>query len=55
MGLASTDLLAQMLAEEIAGYGPEAVLKARQILKIFFEGTGAEKRYPVQAKRRKTA
>lgn len=46
-----------MLAEEIAHYGPEAVTKARQMLKIFFEGTGAEKRYPIQTekKRRKTA
>lgn len=29
---------AQFLAEEIAQYGPEAVLKCRQLLKIFFSG-----------------
>ena len=48
---------AQMLAGEIAGYGPEAVQKTRQMLKIFFEGTVSEKRYPIQKKTkgRKTA
>ena len=29
---------AQFLAEEIANYGPEAILKCRQLLKIFFSG-----------------
>jgi transcriptional regulator with XRE-family HTH domain len=29
---------AQFLAEEIAQYGPEAILKCRQLLKIFFAG-----------------
>lgn len=47
----------RMLAEEIAAYGPEAVQKARKMLKIWFEGDKSEKRYPIQSKkkRRKTA
>ena len=46
---------AQMLAEDFARYGPEGIKKARQMLEIFFKGTGVEKRYPVQKKIRKTA
>ena len=46
------DSEAQMLAEDFARYGPEGIKKARQMLKIFFEGTGTEKRYPIQKKAR---
>lgn len=47
------DTEAQMLAGEIARYGPEGIKKARQILKIFFEGTVPEKHYTVQKNNKK--